>query len=77
MMDLHHLKLVNERHFQLHYIQYQSVTDHGYFSRQTEISKVTPDFKKCLKKIINNIRPISVLPVISKVFETVLFDQLA
>ena len=27
-------------------------------------------------KLINNYRPISVLPVISKVFETVIFDQL-
>ena len=37
---------------------------------------MTPVYKKCDKKLINNYRPISVLPVISKVFETVLFDQL-
>ena len=28
------------------------------------------------QKIVNNYRPLSVLPVISKVFETVIFDQL-
>ena len=42
----------------------------------TPIAKVTPVYKKCDKKLTNNYRPISVLPVISKVFETVIFDQL-
>ena len=33
-------------------------------------------YKKYDKKLINNYRPISVLPVRSKVFEIVIFDQL-
>ena len=37
---------------------------------------MTPVYKICDKKLINNYRPISVLPVISKVFETVIFYQL-
>ena len=53
----------------------QSLTT-GIFPDKLKIAKVTPVFKKCDKKIINNYRPISVLPVISKVFETVIFDQL-
>ena len=38
---------------------------------------LTPICKKDDKKIISNYRPISVLPVISKVFENVIFDQLS
>ena len=37
---------------------------------------MTPVFNKCDKKIINNYRPISLLPVISKILEIVIFDQL-
>ena len=40
------------------------------FPDQLKIAKVTPIYKKDDKKRIKNIRPISVLPVISKVFET-------
>ena len=53
----------------------QSLTT-GIFPDKLKIAKVTPVYKKCDKKLINNYRPISVLPVISKVFETVIFDQL-
>ena len=42
-----------------------------------KVAKVTPIYKKDDKKIISNYRPISVLPFISKVFESVIFDQLS
>ena len=45
------------------------------FPDQLKIAKVTPIYKDD-KKLIKNYRPISVLPVISKVFETVICDQL-
>ena len=50
----------------------QSLTS-GIFSDKLKIAKVTHIFKK---QLICNYRPISVLPVISKVFETVLQEQL-
>ena len=53
----------------------QSLTS-GIFPDKLKIAKVTPIFKKGNKKLICNYRPISVLPVISKVFETVLQEQL-
>ena len=53
----------------------QSLTS-GIFPDKLKIAKVTPIFKKGSKKLICNYRPISVLPVISKVFETVLQEQL-
>ena len=48
----------------------------GIFPDKPKIAKVSPIFKKVNKKLICNYRPISVLPVISKVFETVLQEQL-
>ena len=48
----------------------------GIFPDKLKIAKVTQVYKKCDKKLINNYRPISVLPVISKVFGTVIFDRL-
>ena len=46
----------------------------GIFPDQFKIAKVTPIYKKDDKKLIKIYRPISVLPVISKVFETVICD---
>ena len=41
-----------------------------------KIAKVIPLFKKGDQHILDNYRPISLLPVISKVFEKIVFDQL-
>ena len=49
----------------------------GIFPDQLKIAKVTPIYKKDDKKIITNSRPITVLPVVSKVFETVIHEQLS
>ena len=49
----------------------------GIFPNQLKIAKVTPIYKKDDKKSITNYRPISVLPVVSKVFETVIHEQLS
>ena len=49
----------------------------GIFPNHLKIAKVTLIYKKDDKKIITNYRPISVLPVVSKVFETVIHDELS
>ena len=54
---------------------YQSLKS-GIFPDQLKFAKVTPIYKKDDTKIITNYRPISVLPVVSKVFETVIHEQL-
>ena len=41
-----------------------------------KIAKVVPLFKKGDQDILDNYRPISLLPVVSKVFEKVVFNQL-
>ena len=76
MMEFHHLNLVNDDiSSRITHSINQSLTT-GIFADKLKIAKVTPVFKKCVKKSINNIRPISVLPVITKVLETVIFDPL-
>ena len=49
----------------------------GIFPDKLKIAKVTPSHKKSDIKLITNFRPISVLPLISKIFETVICDQLS
>ena len=49
----------------------------GIFPDKLKIAKVTPIHKKGDIQLITNFRPISVLPVISKIFETVICDQLS
>ena len=47
------------------------------YPESLKVAKVTPIYKNVNNKIISNYRPISVLPVIYKVFENVIFDQLS
>jgi len=48
----------------------------GYFPSQLKIAKVTVLHKKGDKTSPANYRPISVLPVFSKIFERAIYDQL-
>ena len=46
------------------------------FPDKLRIAKVVPVFKKDNPTLISNYRPTSLLPVISKVFERILHDQI-
>ena len=48
----------------------------GIFPSSLKVAKVIPLFKKGDEKVLDNYRPISLLPVISKVFEKCVFNQL-
>ena len=48
----------------------------GIFPDMLKIANVTPIYKKYDKKQVTNYRPISVLPVVSKIIETVIANQL-
>lgn len=50
--------------------------EQGIFPTQLKIAKVKPIFKTGTRSDPNNYRPISVLPVISKIFEKVLYNRL-
>ena len=49
---------------------------HGIFPCELKISRTCPIFKSGCRKKVVNYRPIACLPVISKVFEKVVFNQL-
>ena len=46
------------------------------FPFEWKIARVTPLHKKGPRKLLDNYRPISILPVISKIFEKILNEQL-
>ena len=48
----------------------------GIFPERIKIAKVLPLYKKDDKELLNNYRPISLLPVISKIFERIIYNQL-
>ena len=48
----------------------------GYFPDEWKISKVLPLYREDIKSDPNNYRPISILPVVSKIIEKVIFKQL-
>ena len=48
----------------------------GIYPTEWKMARVTPVFKKGEKSDLNNYRPISVIPVVSKVFAKIVYDQL-
>ena len=48
----------------------------GYFPDKWKISKVLPTYKDDIKSDPNNYRPISILPIVSKIIKKVIFNQL-
>ena len=48
----------------------------GVFPESLKVSKVIPLYKKSDKAMLDNYRPISILPSISKIFERIIFNQI-
>ena len=72
-----YLKLINKDISKCLTLIINQSLNSGIFPDKLKIAKVTPIYKKGDKQIISNYRPISVLPVISKIFETVIHEQLS
>ena len=49
----------------------------GEIPSEWKSANITPEFKNCSKEDVNNHRPVSVLPVVTKVFETIVHVQLS
>ena len=47
----------------------------GIFPTDWKCSKVIPLFKKGERRDLNNYRPISIIPVVAKVFERIIYNQ--
>ena len=48
----------------------------GVVPSELKVSKITPLFKSGNDRLINNYRPVSVLPTYSKIFERLMYDRL-
>ena len=60
----------------LPFIIFDNILETGIFPDQWKEANVTPVHKKNDKQIISNYRPISLLPILAKVFERIVFKNL-
>ena len=57
-------------------IIYKSCLDRGKFPQEEKITNVVPVHKKNDKHLVENYRPISLLPICGKIFERILYNSL-
>ena len=57
-------------------IIFDNILKTGIFPDQWKVANVTPVHKKKDKQVITNYRPISLLPILAKVFERIIFKNL-
>ena len=55
---------------------FERSTNTGIFPAEWKLARVTPIFKKGSRSDLDNYRPISVTPIVSKIFERIVYDQL-
>ena len=55
---------------------FENILEMGIFPYQWKKANVTSVHKKNDKQIISNYRPISLLPILAKVFEKIIFEKL-
>ena len=48
----------------------------GTFPDILKIGKITPVFKKGDPKLLDNYRPVSIIPILGKIFEKVIYRRL-
>ena len=57
-------------------IIFRNCISSGVFPATWKQANVVPVHKKSSKQLVNNYRPISLLPIISKIFEKIIFNNL-
>ena len=48
----------------------------GHFPNKLKLAKITPIFKKGNAELLENYRPVSILPIFGKIFEKVIYTRL-
>ena len=61
-------------HILVHF--FNSFMDKGIFPGVLKIGRITPVFKKGDPQLFNNYRPVSIIPLLGKIFEKVIFNRL-
>ncbi len=55
---------------------FNTLMQNGLFPQKLKLAKVTPIFKKGNEELIENYRPISILPIFGKIFEKIIYTRL-
>ena len=58
------------------HLLYTKILNTGHFPTFWKIANVQPAHKKASRQSVKNYRPISLLPICSKIFEKIIFDQI-
>ena len=62
--------------YYFYYYYFNAAITTGIFPDEWKIARVTPIFKSGISSELSNYRPISIIPIIVKVFEKIIYDQL-
>ena len=57
-------------------LPFKNISSNSIYADMWKLANVTPIFKKGDKQLINNYRPISLLPICGKIFEKIIFNNL-
>ena len=69
------IHILNSIEIPLFHILKLSLKD-GVFSSSLKFSKIIPIFKQGDKSLVNNYRPITLIPIFSKLFEKIVFNRI-
>ena len=75
MLSIHILKLCGESIYKLLNLIFKLYFQTGQFPSDWKKGNVVSVFKKGDKILLKNYRPVSLLPIIGKIFERLLYNQ--
>ena len=76
MLSIHMLKICDDSLCGLLGLIFQSCFENGKFSSEWKKANAVPTYQKNDKQLVKNYRPISLVPICSKIFECLLYNKL-
>ena len=76
MFSIHMFKLCGESIYKPLNLIFKSCLETGQFTSDWKEANVVPVFKKGYKQLLKSYHPISLLPIIGKIFERLLYNQI-